>query len=38
MLIVKCCGKNTNNITKTRLFKYIDNFTPKNEKFSDEKL
>ena len=24
-------------ITKTRLFKYIENFTSKNEKFSDKK-
>ena len=27
-----------NTITKTRLFKYIENFTSKNWKFSDRKL
>ena len=27
----------THNITKTRLFKYIENFTSKNWKFSDKK-
>ena len=26
------------NITKTRLFKYIENFTTKNGKFSDKKI
>ena len=29
--------KKKKNITKTRLFKYIDNFTIKNWKFSDKK-
>ena len=38
---VRLCSKYTNktslfNITKTRLFKYIENFTSKNWKFSDE--
>ena len=34
-----CCMWNfVPNITKTRLFKYIENFTSKNWKFSDEKL
>ena len=27
-----------NNITKTRLFKYIENFTTKNRKFSGKKF
>ena len=29
-------NKNHTNITKTRLFKYIENFTTKNWKFSDK--
>ena len=29
--------KSVVNITKTRLFKYMENFTPKNLKFSDKK-
>ena len=29
--------ENTKNITKTHLFKYIENFTSKNWKFSDKK-
>ena len=42
--VFSCCNQNTmyrNNfrhITKTRLFKYIENFTFKNWKFSDKKL
>ena len=30
--------KNNKTITKTRLFKYIENFTSKSRKFSDKKL
>ena len=33
-----CNMKTTEFITKTRLFKYIENFTSKNWKFSDKKL
>ena len=31
------CEPNEDSITKTRLFKYIENFTSKNIKFSDKK-
>ena len=32
------CKENCKNITKTHLFKYIENFSSKNLKFSDKKL
>ena len=35
---VSCFKGKQKTITKTRLFKYIENFYSKNEKFSDDKL
>ena len=36
-MIIACYNYNGINITKTRLFKYIENFTSENIKFSDKK-
>ena len=38
MDLFKLCNKYSKNITKTRLHKYIENFTSKNWKFSHKKL